>query len=196
CRLDERDVRRGGAGLGVRALDPSSTLGLSLSLSVSAGVPGIRALGLSGILGRGAVGRVAVGRCVRVRRRLVVVDDLDVELVDDHTRAAGDLGLAVVLPGLGVGTAAVAEVDHAAVGRGPLVGAHAELGAQGAGELHQEAAAGAARRDRALAAAGGGLAGAELAGQPALGGLAAALLREHAGAAESQLPEGDAVLVL
>lgn len=42
CRLDERDVRRG-EPLGVRALDPSSTLGPSLSLSVSAGVPGIRA---------------------------------------------------------------------------------------------------------------------------------------------------------
>ena len=101
-----------------------------------------------------------------------------------------------LLAGLGVGAAAEVEMDHAAVGRGPLVGAHAELAAQGAGELHEEAAAGAAGGDGAAAAAGGGLPRPELPAQPALGGLGTALRGEHPGTAQAQLPQRDAIGVL
>src|SRR5699024_10246711 len=65
-----------------------------------------------------------------------------------------------------------------------------------AGELREEAAAGAVGRDGAATAAAGGLARAELAGDPALGGLAATLRGEHAGAAQAELPQGDAIRVL
>ena len=87
-------------------------------------------------------------------------------------------------------------MDHATVGRGPLVGAHAELATQRARQLREEAAAHAGRRDRAAAAATGGLAGAELAVDPPLRGLCAALRGQHAGAAEAELPLRDAVGVL
>lgn len=122
--------------------------------------------------------------------------DLDVELVDDHPAAARDLPVLVQLAGLRVGAAAVVQVHHATVGRRPLVGAHPELAAQGPGELGEEAAAGAVRRDGAATAASGGLARAEVALEPALCGVAAALRGEHPGTTQAELPQGDAILVL
>src|SRR5690625_7622276 len=52
---------------------------------------------------------------------------LHVELIDDHAAVARSLGGRVLLAGLGVRTATVAQVHDATVGRGPLVGADPEL---------------------------------------------------------------------
>src|SRR5699024_6802067 len=98
--------------------------------------------------------------------------------------------------GLRVRSAAVVELDHAAVGRGPFVGAHPELPSERSGQLGEEPAAGAVRRNGAAPTAPGLLARAEVALEPALRGLAAALRGEDAGAAQAELPQRDLVLVL
>src|SRR5699024_552029 len=118
---------------------------------------------------------------------------VDVELLDGDLAAAGDLATLVLLTGLRMRAAAVVQVHDSPVGRGPLVGADAELLAQRARELGEEAAAAAVRRHGAAATPLGGLAGAELALEPALGGLGAPLRGQHARPAQAELPQCDPI---
>src|SRR5699024_3451965 len=178
CSLRSLDLLRGGRILrGVRFGDVGGS-----RLSVGGDAPDAAAT-------RSPVG----GRALRGRRGLV---DLDLELVDDNAAAARDLPVIALPAGLRVRSAAVVEMDHAAVGRGPFVGAHPELPSERSGQLGEEPAAGAVRRNGAAPTAPGLLARAEVALEPALRGLAAALRGEDAGAAQAELPQRDLVLVL
>src|SRR5699024_11014354 len=179
---------------GIRALD---ALGIGTgTLGSGAGTLGVGALGgVVGAVSTGAAGaRIAgaqadgtplvAGRPLGVggsrlagrTAGLGAVSGLpapQAELSADHAAGARSLGGRVLLAGPGVRTATVAQVHDATVGRGPLVGADPELTAQGSGQQREEAAAGAVGRDGAASAPPGGRPGAEVALDPAFGGVGA-----------------------
>src|SRR5699024_8915251 len=188
-----RGVRLGDLGSRGRSLGGGRGRGLVGSRGRSVRGRSLGGAPLGAVTARGRVGGRTRGGALRSRRGLV---DLDLELVDDHAAAARDLPVIALPAGLRVRSAAVVEMDHAAVGRGPFVRAHAELVTERSGQLGEEPAAGAVRRNSAAATAPGLLARAEVALEPALRGLAAALRGEHAGTAQAELPQRDAVLVL
>src|SRR5699024_2780207 len=113
-------IGTGTLGSGVGTLGVGSLGGVVGAVSTRAAcarIAGVRAVGRPLVGGRPVGGRTAgIGA---VSGLLV----LHVELIDDHAAVARSLGGRVLLAGLGVRTATVAQVHDATVGRGPLVGA-------------------------------------------------------------------------